>query len=68
MLFGWLGVGQVMATNPAAPVREQWYPVKKGQTPVLTHDEARELMEKIARNTHVWGSFVSNMISALEKY
>jgi hypothetical protein len=26
MLFGWLVVGQVMATNPAAPVREQWYP------------------------------------------
>src|ERR1039457_3804483 len=31
----WLLVGQVVATNPAAPVRGQKYTVKKGKTPVL---------------------------------
>ena len=36
MLFDWLVVGQVVATNPAAPVRGPNYTVKKGKTPVLT--------------------------------
>jgi hypothetical protein len=31
-----LVVGQIMATNPAAPVRGPKYTVKKGKTPVLT--------------------------------
>jgi site-specific recombinase XerD len=47
MLFDWLVVGTVMATNPAAPVRGPKYTSKKGKTPVLTQDEARELLEKI---------------------
>jgi site-specific recombinase XerD len=47
MLFDWLVIGQVMATNPAAPVRGPKYTVKKGKTPVLTQNEARELLEKI---------------------
>src|ERR1700676_14549 len=47
MLFDWLVVGQVVATNPAAPVRGPKYTVKKGKTPVLTQEEARELLEKI---------------------
>ncbi len=51
MLFDWLVVGQVMATNPAAPVRGPKYTVKKGKTPVLTQDEARELLEKIDTST-----------------
>src|SRR6266403_3983160 len=51
MLFDWLVIGQVMATNPAAPVRGPKYTVKKGKTPVLTQDEARELLEKIDTST-----------------
>jgi len=51
MLFDWLVIGQVMATNPAAPVRGPKYTVKKGKTPVLTQEEARELLEKIDTST-----------------
>jgi site-specific recombinase XerD len=47
MLFDWLAVGQVVATNPAAPVRGPKYTVKKGKTPVLAQEEARELLEAI---------------------
>jgi site-specific recombinase XerD len=53
MLFDWLVVGQVVATNPAAPVRGPKYTVKKGKTPVLTQDEARELLESIDVSTVV---------------
>jgi len=51
MLFDWLVVGQVVATNPAAPVRGPKYTTKKGKTPVLAQDEARELLEKIDIST-----------------
>jgi site-specific recombinase XerD len=47
MLFDWLVVGQVVATNPAAPVRGPKYSVKKGKTPILTQDEARALLDFI---------------------
>ena len=47
MLFDWLVVGQVVATNPAAPVRGPKYTVKKGKTPVLTGEEARQLIDSI---------------------
>jgi len=47
MLFDWLVVGQVVATNPAAPVRGPKYTVKKGKTPVLTQEEARALLDSI---------------------
>jgi site-specific recombinase XerD len=53
MLFDWLVVGQVVATNPAAPVRGPKYTVKKGKTPVLSPDEARELIESIDVSTVV---------------
>jgi site-specific recombinase XerD len=53
MLFDWMVVGQVMATNPAAPVRGPKYTVKKGKTPVLAQDEARELLESIDVSTVV---------------
>src|ERR1035441_2195760 len=53
MLFDWLVVGQVMATNPVAPVRGPKYTVKKGKTPVLSQDEARELLESIDVSTVV---------------
>ncbi len=47
MLFDWLVVGQVVAQNPAAPVRGPKHVVKKGKTPVLTGEEMRELLESI---------------------
>lgn len=47
MLFDWLVVGQVVASNPAAPVRGPKYTVKKGKTPVLTQEEARTLLDSI---------------------
>ena len=53
MLFDWLVVGQVVATNPAAPVRGPKYTVKKGKTPVLTREEARRLINSIDISTIV---------------
>ena len=47
MLFDWMVVGQVMASNPAHAVRGPKYTQKKGKTPVLTPDEARELLDAI---------------------
>jgi integrase len=53
MLFDWLVTGHVMDVNPAHSVRGPKYVVKKGKTPVLTADEARELLDhiEIVRNT-----------------
>lgn len=47
MLFDWLVIGQIVPTNPASAVRGPRYSVKKGKTPVLTADEARDLLESI---------------------
>jgi site-specific recombinase XerD len=47
MLFDWLVVGQVVAVNPASPVRGPKYSVKKGKTPVLSAEEARKLLDSI---------------------
>jgi integrase/recombinase XerD len=47
MLFDWLVVGQVLPTNPAAAVRGPKYVVKRGKTPVLTPDQARDLLDSI---------------------
>jgi site-specific recombinase XerD len=53
MLFDWLVTGHVINVNPAHAVRGPKHVVKKGKTPVLTADEARELLDSIAitRNT-----------------
>ena len=48
MLFDWLVVGQIMPMNPASAVRGPKHSVKKGKTPVLTADEARDLLDAIA--------------------
>jgi site-specific recombinase XerD len=53
MLFDWLVVGQVVSTNPAAPVRGPKYTVRKGKTPVLAQEEARDLLDKIDTSTVV---------------
>jgi integrase/recombinase XerD len=47
MLFDWLIVGQVLAINPAHAVRGPKHVVKRGKTPVLTEEEARQLLESI---------------------
>jgi integrase/recombinase XerD len=53
MLFDWMVIGQVIPMNPAHAVRGPKYVVKKGKTPVLTAEEARELLDSIpiVRNT-----------------
>jgi len=51
MLFDWLVVRQVIASNPAAPVRGPRYSVRKGKTAVLTAAEARELLDSIESDT-----------------
>jgi site-specific recombinase XerD len=47
MLFDWLVTGQVVPTNPAAAVRGPKHVVKRGKTPVLQADEARQLLDSI---------------------
>ena len=47
MLFDWLVTGQVIRTNPAHSVRGPKHVVKRGKTPVLVTDQARELLESI---------------------
>jgi site-specific recombinase XerD len=51
MLFDWLVIGHVIELNPAHAVRAPKYSVKKGKTPVLTPDEARELLDTIDTST-----------------
>ena len=47
MLFDYLVTGQVITSNPAASVRGPRHVVKKGSTPVLRADEARQLLDAI---------------------
>jgi integrase/recombinase XerD len=47
MLFDWLVRGRVLDVNPAHAVRGPRNDVQKGKTPVLTADEARELLDSI---------------------
>ncbi|MBL9084997.1 MAG: tyrosine-type recombinase/integrase [Planctomycetales bacterium] len=47
MLFDWLVIGQVVPSNPASSVRGPKHVVRKGKTPVLTADEARQLLDAI---------------------
>jgi site-specific recombinase XerD len=53
MLFDWLVVGQVLATNPAHAVRGPAHVVKRGKTPVLTAKQTRELLDSIDISTLV---------------
>jgi len=47
MCFDWLVTGHVVETNPAASVRGPKYVVKRGKTPVLSAEEARQLLGSI---------------------
>lgn len=53
MLFDWLVTGHVMRINPAMSVRGPKHVVKKGKTPVLTPEQARELLSNIPTTTTV---------------
>jgi len=46
-LFDWLVTGQVLAVNPAAPVKGPRYSVTVGLTPVLDEDQAKALIAAI---------------------
>jgi integrase/recombinase XerC len=52
-LFDWLVTGQVMPVNPAASVRGPAHSVKRGKTPVLVPDEARQLLDAIDVSTAI---------------
>jgi site-specific recombinase XerC len=52
-LFDWLVTGQVVAVNPAASVRGPSHIVKRGRTPVLAPDEARQLLNSIDVTTPI---------------
>jgi site-specific recombinase XerD len=47
ILFDWLVVGQVIAINPAHAVRGPKHVVKRGKTPILTEEQARQLLASI---------------------
>jgi len=51
MCLDWLVTGQVLPMNPAASVRGPSYVTKRGKTPVLTADEARQLLDSIDIST-----------------
>jgi site-specific recombinase XerD len=51
MLFDWLVVGHTLNVNPAHAVRGPRHVVKKGKTPVLNADEARQLLDSIDTST-----------------
>lgn len=51
MLFDWLVTGQIVRMNPASSVRGPKHVVKRGKTPVLTADEARQLLDSIDLTT-----------------
>jgi site-specific recombinase XerD len=47
MLFDWLILGHIIELNPAAAIRGPKHVVKKGKTPVLDPDTARQLLDSI---------------------
>ena len=53
MLFDWLVIGQIVPFNPASAVRGPKHVIKTGKTPVLTAQEARDLLDSIDTGTLV---------------
>jgi site-specific recombinase XerD len=47
MLFDWLVTGQIVPVNPASSVRGPKHVVKRGKTPVLKAEQARQLLDSI---------------------
>ena len=54
MLFDWLVTGQIVPVNPATSVRGPKHVVKRGKTPVLSAEEARQLLSSMD-TSHVVG-------------
>jgi len=52
-LFDWLVMGGALTRNPAASVRGPKFVVKRGGTPVLRADQARQLFDSIDASTVV---------------
>ena len=50
-LFDWLVIGQIIPVNPAAAVRGPRHIVRRGKTPVLDPQEARQLIDAIDTTT-----------------
>jgi site-specific recombinase XerD len=50
-LFDWMVIGQIMPTNPASAVRGPRHIVRRGKTPVLDPQEARQLIGAINTST-----------------
>jgi site-specific recombinase XerD len=46
-LFDWMVIGQIMPINPASAVRGPRHIVRRGKTPVLDPQEARQLIDAI---------------------
>jgi site-specific recombinase XerD len=53
MMFDWLATGGVLPFNPATAVRGPRHSVKKGKTPVLAPEEARQLLDSIDVTTPI---------------
>ncbi len=47
MIFDYLVLGQIIPMNPAAAVRGPKYSTRRGKTPVLSAEEARQLLDSI---------------------
>ncbi len=52
-LFDWLVVSQIVPANPAASVRGPAYSIRRGKTPALVPDEARQLLDSIDISTPI---------------
>jgi site-specific recombinase XerD len=51
MLFDYLVTGGILPMNPASSVRGPKYSIKRGRTPVLSAEEARQLLDSIETDT-----------------
>ena len=52
MMFDWLATGGILPFNPATAVRGPRHVVKRGKTPVLAPEEARQLLDSIDTSSH----------------
>ena len=52
MMFDWLATGGILPFNPATAVRGPKHVVKRGKTPALAPEEARQPLDSIDVGTH----------------
>ena len=52
-LFDWMVTGQIVETNPAHAVRGPKHVVRRGKTPVLDPEQARQLLDSVDTSTIV---------------